>query len=124
MKFYRQIKKIYEPYNSPILAEVIKVFDGDTFTIKSQNNQRMRLIGINAPEIGAESPDEKRRAMIARDVLKNLILGKKIWLMITRHRPDRYGRLLAIAFDMHGHDIGRMMLDLGYARVYHGMLYL
>jgi endonuclease YncB( thermonuclease family) len=51
--------------------------------------QRVRLIGINAPERGKEKYDE------AKISLDNLVVNKKVWLEYDRYQDDKFGRVLA-----------------------------
>ena len=41
---------------------------------------RIRLIGIDTPEIQAETEIERQKAILARDYLKSLILGKYVFI--------------------------------------------
>jgi endonuclease YncB( thermonuclease family) len=73
-------------------AEVIKVYDGDTITVR-QNGQKVkvRLCGIDAPEL--------RQAMgrESRDKLRSLLpTNQRVTLYITD--TDRYGRKVAEVF--------------------------
>ena len=80
---------------------VIKVYDGDTFTIAAKmpfSNSPLfrfpvRLRGIDAPEIKGTTEDEKIMAIEARDALANKILHKKVTL--KNRGNEKYGRILA-----------------------------
>ncbi len=78
-----------EPAAEPAGDEVIchYVQDGDTFKL-SDNETRVRLWGIDAPEKGQAYADE------ARDRLKELCEGKTVRMEIKS--TDRYGRKVAI----------------------------
>ncbi|MDR2400725.1 MAG: thermonuclease family protein [Deferribacteraceae bacterium] len=66
-------------------GSVIKVHDGDTFTMTGEKEDiRIRLYGIDAPELSQEYGET------ARDYLASLIEGKTVALEITE--IDRYGR--------------------------------
>jgi endonuclease YncB( thermonuclease family) len=105
---------------------VIKVYDGDTFTLATkipalQNSPLyrfpVRLAGIDAPEIKTNNTDEKIMAFEARDALANLILYKKITLKNIRN--EKYGRVLADAYleDLH---INHWLLKERYVVPYDG----
>jgi len=66
---------------------VTAVEDGDTFTVT--NGMRVRMIGINTAERGAEGFDASKNALSA------LIQGKTIYLEYDRYQDDKYGRILA-----------------------------
>tara|TARA_Y100000996_G_scaffold388955_1_gene348962 strand:+ start:4257 stop:4712 length:456 start_codon:yes stop_codon:yes gene_type:complete len=78
---------------------VIKVYDGDTITIASKLNRqtpiyrwRIRILGIDCPEIKTKNDTEKKVAIIARDTLSKMILHKKVNLKNISY--DKYGRIL------------------------------
>lgn len=67
---------------------VVKVSDGDSFTIKSYGkNVRVRMYGIDAPEL------KQRYGKEAKKYLEDLILGKKVELKVLYE--DRYKRKIA-----------------------------
>jgi endonuclease YncB( thermonuclease family) len=90
------------PFVPPITnGKVVKVYDGDTFTIASKlpNTTEpiyrfsVRLNNIDAPEIKGKTANEKELAKKARDALSSLILNKIVTLQnIT---TEKYGRILA-----------------------------
>ena len=67
---------------------VVDVHDGDT--IRLQSGQRVRLWGIDAPEL------KQAYGVQARDHLARLCQGKVVRL--EPHGEDRYGRLLAVVW--------------------------
>ena len=64
---------------------VVRVSDGDTFTFS--DGRRIRLLGVNAPELGKCLGEE------AKQRLSQLVLGKHVRLKDVSH--DDYGRILA-----------------------------
>ncbi len=67
-------------------TKVIRVVDGDTFEI--EGGDRVRLLGIDAPERGA------RMFTVATERLRQLTAAHKVTLEICEER-DTYGRFLA-----------------------------
>jgi endonuclease YncB( thermonuclease family) len=63
------------------------VIDGDTFALAG--GAQVRMIGINAPARGEVGYQE------AREGLKNLVEGKRVYLEYDRYQDDKYGRVLA-----------------------------
>ena len=69
--------------------KVARVIDGDTFVV--ENNIKVRLIGLDAPEVG------NCYAVEATNFLKNLIKDKEIYLQKDISGTDDFGRLLRYA---------------------------
>lgn len=92
-------------------ARVTRIIDGDTFEIES--GDKVRLIGINAPEISDIFGQE------AKNYLSDLIEGKTVELQsdeISNDR-DRYQRLLRYVI-LDGVDINKKMVLDGFAFAY------
>lgn len=90
---------------------VVEIIDGDTFVLL--NGEKVRMIGINAPERSDIFGDE------ATNYLSHLILNQDITLIsdkIGKDR-DRYGRLLRYAIS-DTIDINKKMIEDGYAFAY------
>lgn len=67
---------------------VTSVYDGDTFWIKS--GDRVRLLGVNAPDLGKCKSEE------AREALSKLVLNKII--VLTEEKRDTYGRRMGLVY--------------------------
>ncbi len=65
-------------FTGPVAAKVIKVYDGDTFTVEAYPwpgitaNTSVRVDGVDTPEIRGQCEAEKRKAREARDFVKDL----------------------------------------------------
>lgn len=86
-----------------------KVIDGDTFIL--ENGEKVRLLGIDAPEKGEPFSDS---AMI---FVERLILNKKIKIEYDLQKYDKYGRILAYVF-FDKKLLNEEILKSGYAWVY------
>ena len=66
--------------------KVIRVYDGDTLTIETPigTTVSLRLVGVDTPEMNASSRAEKNLAIAARDFLRNLLLGKHIFITFEK----------------------------------------
>ena len=106
-------------------AIVTGVYDGDSITIDIdlgfnnwKKNQKVRLFGINTPEIrGEERPD----GLVSRDRLRELILDKEIIITSYKDKSGKYGRWLATVFlkqDGMFENINTLLLHEGLAEVY------
>lgn len=94
-----------------IKAEVTGEYaiDGDTFI--TDTGERIRILGIDAPEIGRPWAD------VSKEALSLLVEDKTIYLRIQSHKSlDTYGRTLAICRSWKG-DIAIFQLSSGVARV-------
>jgi micrococcal nuclease len=84
-------------------ATLIKVIDGDTLDllvdqgIRVFNEQRLRLYGVNTPELHDKDPAVRAKANEAKQYLiDNLPTGKNTIRIVTiKDEGDKYGRLLA-----------------------------
>jgi len=95
------------------LASVRYVIDGDTVVLSDERT--IRLIGINAPELGhGEAPDEPF-ATAARDRLRELVQGRPVRLEFEEEPRDRYGRWLAHLRLMGGPSVEEQLLAEGLA---------
>lgn len=111
-------------FQGSVGANVVRVIDGDTFEADAQIwlgqsvDVRVRMAGIDAPELHARCESELSRAQAARDYLIHRIGNGTVWLADVRY--DKYGgRVRATVSDAQG-DIGQDMIKLGLARPYHG----
>jgi len=88
---------------------VSQVIDGDT--IKIQTDKTVRLLGMNAPEMGQPYYEESTRR------LKELIEGKTVTLEKDIEDKDQYGRLLRYIF-LNNKNINVKLIREGLATVY------
>ena len=95
------------------------VIDGDTFIL--QNNQRVRMIGINAPEIRHAKYGKKKGepfGVQSKKYLAHLIEKRDVDLKSDREEFDRYGRRLAYVYLPDGTFVNEKIIKDGYARAY------
>jgi len=75
---------------------VVRVIDGDTIVVELDGqNERVRYIGIDTPEMNDERPTIRRVASAAKAANARLVAGRRVRLELDAERRDRYGRLLA-----------------------------
>lgn len=103
-----------------VLLTVTKVSDGDTFwvTHPSGKEEKIRLIGINAPESRKTgSKDVEFFGKEASTYAKQLLLNKRVRLEFDVQKYDRYKRTLAYAYLESGSMVNAHLVKEGYARV-------
>lgn len=101
------------PVTTGLVAEVR---DGDTVVLDT--GQRVRLLGIDAPELEREGQPADFLAHKAKRVLTDLARGKRVRLEYDKVRYDRYGRILAYLFLEEGTNLSQELVRQGLARVY------
>lgn len=98
------------------LIGVVYVHDGDT--LRLEDGRRIRLIGVNTPELGDGVADDEPNAAQAKQLLQGLVerTGGAVRVCMDAGHKDRYGRNLAHLYDRHGESINRELLlqGLGY----------
>jgi len=94
---------------------VDRVYDGDTILL--QEGRRVRLLGINAPEIESRYKTEEAGGAIARDWLREHIEGRKVRLEFDKERYDPYKRSLAHVFTVEGEHLNLRLVQEGLAVV-------
>ena len=100
------------------VATLEKVYDGDT--IKLTDGRKVRLIGINSPEMGYGQRAEQAYAIDARETLKQFFARSRIVrLRFGKDKKDRYKRVLAHVFNRDGQNVAAQLIrrGLGYAIV-------
>lgn len=99
------------PVAAPLDVKVAWCYDGDSF--RTEDNQEIRILGIDCPERDAPFADE------ARDFATNALRGKSVRLEADgdSFETGYYGRTLAYIW-VDGADYGEAILKAGLARVY------
>ncbi len=93
---------------------VRQVFDGDTLELS--DGRRIRLLGINTPELGHDERPSEPFAEPARTFLESLAPpGSRVRLRLDAESHDRYGRLLAHVFLSDGANVQGELLAAGLA---------
>jgi endonuclease YncB( thermonuclease family) len=109
----------------PVPAEVLGVIDGDTVEvavriwIDQETRVRVRLRGIDAPELSSACDEERDHARAAQRALDRFIGQGPVHL--TDIGRDKYaGRVVARIVSSAGEDVGQRLLDEGFAIHYAG----
>lgn len=106
-------------------VQVVRIVDGDTFDARVNVwpgidiSTRVRLRGIDAPEMKARCKDEQARAQAAHDALARMLAEGAVGIFGVT--PDKYGgRVLAEASTRRTADVSAALLQAGLVRPYAG----
>jgi len=90
---------------------IASVYDGDT--VRFDNGQRARLLGINAPEIKSRYRAGQVGGTTAKKWLQQKLAGKKVLVEYDQQRLDKYQRQLVHLFLPSGEHINAAMVETG-----------
>ena len=102
------------PVSEPLSrVKVATVIDGDT--LRLVDGRSVRLIGLNATEMGRKGRSAEPFAEAARNRLQSLVSANDghVAIRIGQQPRDHYGRILAHAFDEHGENLEALLLAEG-----------
>jgi micrococcal nuclease len=109
------------------ICKCVSVYDGDTITVVFDTKivtdvgpyykHRIRLLGIDTPELRTKNLEEKKMGIEVRDFVRSKVLDKII--RIECGEFDKYGRLLATVF-YQDENINELLVKKGYAYKYDG----
>ncbi|HTU03681.1 MAG TPA: thermonuclease family protein [Candidatus Sulfotelmatobacter sp.] len=101
-----------------LTATVARVIDGDTLiAFTAHSRLRVRLLGIDAPEIAHDGQPGQRYGPEAKRYLERLVGGRS--LRMEAYGRDHYRRVLAVLW-VERRNINVEMVRAGWARVYGG----
>lgn len=99
-------------------ALVTEVYDGDTITVDLDlgfgiwmRDQKIRLYGINAPEVRGE---EREDGLKTRNFLREMILDERVIVRTHKDRKGKYGRWLGTVIQ-DGFNVNAELVMRGYA---------
>lgn len=95
--------------------KIIKIIDGDTYQL--DNKEKIRLIGVNTPEIHHPTKGTEYFGQEADEFAKGLLLNKKVTLKYDISQRDKYGRLLAYVYLSDGTLVNALLVQEGYAEI-------
>ncbi|EAI0816789.1 thermonuclease family protein, partial [Campylobacter coli] len=97
----------YIVQNPSFKAQVIRVIDGDTIEISTNNKtSKIRFFGIDAPELKQNFGKKSKAA------LEKILKDKEVY--IFSKNKDNYGRIVAIV-KLKDVDINQFLVSQGYA---------
>ena len=112
-------------YNNVLVKRVV---DGDT--LKLENGEYVRLLGIDTPEMhesaklyrdarrsGQSVEAIKQMGRQAYEITKQLAEGKRVRLEFDKEKYDKYNRILAYVYLPDGSFLNALIVEEGYATV-------
>ena len=104
-------------------ALVVGVYDGDSITCDIDlgfgiwmRDQKLRLYGIDTPELRG---DEREEGLRVRDIVRARIHGKDVTLRTYKDKTGKYGRWLAdVLYDESGKSLNQQLIEEGNAKPY------
>ena len=108
-------------------AEVTRVVDGDTVDafvdlgFDMHSKQRVRLYGINTPEVRTRDKAEKKAGLAAMARLQEMLRESKNKCVIKTRldRKGKYGRVLGVLY-VDECDLNTKLVKEGHAKRYYG----
>jgi micrococcal nuclease len=100
-------------------ATVKRVIDGDSLVLDIDlgfymfmNETKIRLYGLDTPEMNSEDPLLRLQAVLAtRYLYDNLPVGSKVTIKTVLDKREKYGRLLATIITQDGFNINDGLLE-------------
>lgn len=114
-----------EGVSGPVSASVLRVIDGDTIAVRARIwigqsvETRVRIAGVDAPELRGDCAFEIELAKAARDLVSSALGDEPASLWDVRY--DKFGgRVLARVESSAGEDIATLLIAAGLGRPYDG----
>ncbi len=111
----------------PVAAELVRVIDGDTLVVRAhiwlgqRLETRVRLDGLDTPELRGKCDRERELARAARDWVAARLTETGANLTLTDIAYGKYaGRVLATVRLGDGANLAQALIKAGYARPYQG----
>jgi len=102
---------------------VEEAVDGDTVDIeyldgsRQGSSDRVRLIGIDTPEVDHDGEDHDCYGLLAWQATIDLVVGEAAWMTFDEECSDDYGRTLGYIWrDSDGLFVNRRLVEDGFAR--------
>ncbi|MCF8339635.1 MAG: thermonuclease family protein [Chitinophagaceae bacterium] len=110
-------------------ATVKRIIDGDSLVLDIDlgfymfmNETKIRLYGLDTPEMNSEDPLLRLQAVLAtRYLYDNLKVGDKVIIKTVLDKREKYGRLLGTIFTKGGVNINEGLLQNRLAVTYKGL---
>jgi len=119
------LRDLSKSFNSPqpeaAWRQCIRVVDADTIDL--ENGERLRLIGVDAPETRHPRRGREICGPEATAFVEQLALGRRVRLSYDWDRLDPFGRTLAYVYLEDGTMLNAEVIRQGYAHAYRKFRY-
>ena len=95
--------------------KVAWIYDGDT--VRLEDGRKIRLLGINTPEVKHRNQDTEVGGEAAKHWLTEKLKNRKVRLVTDVEQTDKYKRTLAHLFTENNEHINLQLAELGLAAV-------
>ncbi|MFQ3547095.1 MAG: thermonuclease family protein [Termitinemataceae bacterium] len=107
-------------------AQVLEVVDGDTIKVQIPlprspqlaSRETIRFLGVDAPETSGSPRPAGYYGEEAAGYVRNLLIGKTVYLAFDWDLRDKYGRLLAYVYLPDKTCVNLHLVEQGYAHAY------
>ena len=109
-------------------VDILRVVDGDTVDVRLDlgfnvwHKCRVRMVGINAPESRTRDLEEKKKALLQKNILKYIRKSDND-IQMQSEGKGKYGRVLGVFFWDKGKtptNVNQLMIKEGHATSYFG----
>ena len=116
---YLWLTALFLPAQAYDTGVVTAVYDGDTLRVRMARgvSEKVRLIGVNAPELDHEKQWVRFQAEVSKRFAYYRLFRQKVRLSYDWEKRDKYGRVLAYIWTPEGM-FNEIMLREGYAPVF------
>lgn len=94
---------------------VKRVYDGDTIIL--DNGERVRLLGLNTPEIESRYRQGEKGGVTAKKWLQDKLSQDIVFIEYDQQKKDKYNRSLAHLFLENGEHLNKSLLQAGLANL-------
>ena len=110
-------------------SRVTRVVDGDTIDVELdlgfniKLSERVRFVGVNAPESRTRDLEEKERGLAAKDFVGRWLLehaGMNPIIQTSLDGRGKFGRVLGRVLNQEGVCLNDVLIEAGHAVVYDG----
>lgn len=105
---------------------IVSVYDADTCTVlldlgfNTFRKERVRLYGIDTPELRTRNKKEKEAGYFARDFVRELILDKEVTIKTYKDKKGKFGRYLVEIILDNKKNLNKLLIKKSLAKEYFG----